>query len=100
MRRHGGPVRGDRRSDAHRSGKVAYDAQVSGDEGYGLGWWVDSERPSYVQGGGAFGAVPWLDLERGYGACLVIESTARAGQRLASRVRPLLEPLIDRRAAD
>lgn len=58
--------------------------------GYGLGWWVGADDPSYVQDGGSFGSVPWLDLEDGYGAYLVIEATSRQGQRLAEQLRPLV----------
>lgn len=64
--------------------------------GYGLGWWVDAEDPDVIEDGGAFGAVPWLDLGRGYGAYLVVESTSRVGRDLAVEVRPQIAAQIDR----
>jgi len=66
--------------------------------GYGLGWWVDTDNPAYVEDGGAFGAVPWLDMDRGYGAYLALEATSRNGRELAGQIRPLVEELVDVRA--
>lgn len=68
---------------------------TTGLEGYGLGWWVDGSNPAYVENAGAFGAVPWLDLDRGYGAYLALESTARRGRTLAAQLRPLVNELVD-----
>ncbi|HLU41518.1 MAG TPA: serine hydrolase [Microthrixaceae bacterium] len=62
--------------------------------GYGLGWWVAADDPSHIQDGGSFGSVPWLDLEDGYGAYLVIEATSPQGQRLAEQLRPLVDELM------
>lgn len=62
--------------------------------GYAMGWWV-GKNPDYLEDAGAFGAVPWLDLGRGYGAYLVIEETASTGRQLASIIQPLLENEID-----
>jgi len=54
----------------------------SPDTGYGMGWWID--RPSgRISDGGAYGSVPWLDLEDGYGAYLVIEADSSTGGELA-----------------
>ncbi|MDH3705348.1 MAG: beta-lactamase family protein [Acidimicrobiia bacterium] len=53
--------------------------------GYGMGWWVDRES-GRISDGGAFGTVPWLDLEDGYGAYLVIEADADTGSRLADQL--------------
>lgn len=86
---------------------AAYDADLSigsGTEGpqsfggYGLGWWVGYEQPDYIEDGGAFGAVPWLDLGRGYGAYVVVERTSRVGRDLARQIRPEIEAQIDRLA--
>lgn len=41
---------------------------------YGLGWFVDGNVRSDP---GAFGAVPWIDLGRGYGGYLVVENIQR-----------------------
>jgi hypothetical protein len=43
-----------------------------------------------IEDGGAFGSVPWLDLDDGYGVYLLVEDRARTGMRLAERVRPLI----------
>jgi len=77
--------------------KPAFNGTASGGQGYGLGWWVSPEDPQRIQDGGSFGSVPWLDLGRGYGAYVVIEDTARAGEQLARKVRPLIETAIDQR---
>ncbi len=42
------------------------------DTGYGMGWWVDRET-GIISDGGAWGTLPWLNLEDGYGAYWVIE---------------------------
>ena len=49
--------------------------------GYGFGWWVDDER---ITDPGAYGSVPWLDLEDGYGAYLVIEADSTTGASFAA----------------
>ena len=64
-------------------------------EGWSLDWWVGADDPDYVEDAGAFGAVPWLDLGRGYGAYLVIESTSQQGRALANKIRPAIEEQID-----
>jgi CubicO group peptidase (beta-lactamase class C family) len=64
--------------------------------GYGLGWWIGAEDEDYIEDGGAFGAVPWIDGDRGYGAYLVIESTNQLGRALAKQIRPDVETEIDR----
>lgn len=63
--------------------------------GYGMGWWVGADDPDYLEDAGAFGAVPWLDLGRGYGAYLVVEATTQQGRELANKIRPLIEAQID-----
>ena len=63
--------------------------------GYGLGWWIDADDAAYVEDAGAFGSVPWLDLDRGYGAYLIVEATAQQGRSLAGELRPLIEQQID-----
>ena len=77
-------MHGDRIADVY--GGDAFDP----DSGYGMGWWVDRET-GYISDGGAYGSVPWLDLEDGYGAFLVIESDSQTGNQLAA----LLQPIID-----
>ena len=41
--------------------------------GYGLGWWVDREHAGVFADPGLYGAFPWLDLNRNYGAFIAIE---------------------------
>jgi CubicO group peptidase (beta-lactamase class C family) len=64
-------------------------------DGYGLGWWIGADDPDYIEDGGAFGAIPWLDLGRGYGAYLIVEATSELGRDLAGELRPLIEEQID-----
>jgi CubicO group peptidase (beta-lactamase class C family) len=82
-----------------------YDAALGGGSGneeggdfggYGLGWWVGSDDEDYIEDGGAFGAVPWIDRGRDYGVYLVIESSSRLGRELAKQLRPDIETQIDR----
>lgn len=63
--------------------------------GYGLGWWVDRDDPANIQDGGAFGAMPVLDLDRGVGFYLVLEDTARRGGELAKQVSPQIAAAVD-----
>jgi CubicO group peptidase (beta-lactamase class C family) len=63
---------------ADRIGDV-YGGSVDGD-GYGLGWWVDRATGRRIDPG-AYGAFPWLDLDSGHGAYLVIEATSGSDRR-------------------
>lgn len=85
---------GVRRMHADRVGPT-HGATASRGQGYGLGWWVSVDRPGLIQDAGAFGAVPWIDLTRGYGAYLVIEDESRTGDRQARLIRPMIERVID-----
>jgi CubicO group peptidase (beta-lactamase class C family) len=68
---------------------------LGGTKGYGLGWLVDHEAGRIIDAG-AYGSVPWLDLEQGYGAYLVVESSIADGDALASM---LYEPVAEAIAA-
>jgi len=59
--------------------------------GYGLGWFVDRSTGRRTDPG-AFGSVPWLDVDAGHGAFLVIEDSSRVGNELA---RELFGPVAD-----
>ncbi len=61
--------------------------------GYGMGWWVDRER-GHVSDGGAYGTVPWLDLDDGYGAFLVIEADSVTGNLLADELYDVVESAV------
>ncbi|MFW6066980.1 MAG: serine hydrolase domain-containing protein [Myxococcota bacterium] len=63
--------------------------------GYGLGWWVDRNNPGVVADAGAYGAVPWLDVERGYGAMIILEDEATQGVNLRLQTQPILEAIFD-----
>ncbi len=81
------------RMHADRIGEV-YDGDAWDPEsGYGMGWWVDRAR-GYVTDGGAYGSVPWLDLEDGYGAFLVIEASSVVGRELAEQLYDLVEEAV------
>ena len=69
------------------------------DEGYGLGWWIDRDDTDRQQDGGAFGAEPWIDLDRGYAAFLVLEATSGQGQALMKEIRPMVDRIMDERAS-
>lgn len=64
-------------------------------DGYGMGWWIDRVHKGVFADPGAYGAFPWLDLPRGYGAFLVIESDAGTGAELWVAVKPLLDEVFD-----
>lgn len=57
--------------------------------GYGFGWWFDRET-GRIDDPGAYGAFPWLDLDAGFGAYLVLENDSNTGAQLASQ---LFEPV-------
>lgn len=74
----------------------AYDGSTGEDfEGYGLGWFVDRDQPGLIEAPGAFGAVAWVDLERGYGAYVSMEAEARFGKVVARQLQPLIAAIID-----
>lgn len=67
--------------------------------GYGLGWFRDRTR-HVVGDAGAYGAMPWLDVDRGYGAMFILEDEAIVGVQMRLALQPLIEALIDARAAE
>ena len=60
----------------------AYGGSAGADTGYAMGWWVDRNN-GRIRDPGAYGAVPWLDLDDGYGAYLVLEADSFTGAELA-----------------
>jgi hypothetical protein len=63
--------------------------------GYGLGWWIDRVNDGVFADPGAYGAFPWLDLSRGYGAFLVLESDTGVGVQLWVAAKPALDEVFD-----
>jgi CubicO group peptidase (beta-lactamase class C family) len=64
-------------------------------EGYGMGWWIDRADSGIFVDEGAWGAVPWLDLDRGYAAFIAIENNFPNGNLTRQRTQPLLEAAFD-----
>jgi CubicO group peptidase (beta-lactamase class C family) len=64
-------------------------------QGYGLGWWIDRTHPGVFADPGLYGAFPWLDLNRGYGAFLAIEATGPTGAALFGASKPALDAAFD-----
>ena len=61
--------------------------------GYGMGWWVDRDS-GRISDGGLYGSVPWLDLEDGYGAFLVVEADSPTGNALADLLYGVVEATV------
>jgi CubicO group peptidase (beta-lactamase class C family) len=74
---------------ADRIGEV-YDGSDNG-SGYGLGWFIDRRTGRHTDPG-AFGSVPWLDVDAAHGAFLVIEGSGGVGSGLAAE---LFDPVAD-----
>ena len=66
---------------ADRVGTV-YGGSAGPGRGYGMGWWVDRED-GFAYSLGAYGAVPTLDLDQGFGYYLVLEANNSTWQALA-----------------
>src|SRR5690606_33257962 len=64
-------------------------------EGYGLGWWIDRDNPNVVASPGLYGAMPWIDIGRGYGAFIAIEASANEREQLWQLARPILDAIFD-----
>ena len=92
----GGQVLSPEALDAMHADRVAaaYGGDTfDADTGYGMGWWVD--RPTgRISDGGAYGSVPWLDLDDGYGAYLVIEADSGTGNELASLLYDIVDDAV------
>jgi len=76
---------------AAESGKKEY--------GYGLAWWFDElaadGTPTQISDAGLFGAIPWIDRQRGYGAFLFVRTRLTTGVRLFATLLPLIRQAID-----
>jgi CubicO group peptidase (beta-lactamase class C family) len=63
--------------------------------GYGFGWWIDRQHPGIAADPGLYGAVPWLDRERHYGAFIALEATSDDGLALWAETKPLVDRVFD-----
>ena len=66
-------------------------------EGYGLGWWIQRDEPGVVADPGLYGAFPWLDVSRGYGALFALEADGNLGAELWVELKPRLDALFEPR---
>jgi CubicO group peptidase (beta-lactamase class C family) len=80
------------RMHADRIGPT-YGADAGPRTGYGMGWWVD-RASGRISDGGAYGSVPWLDLDDGYGAYLVLEADSNTGSELAQELFDIVEQAV------
>lgn len=73
---------------------AAYDGDAYGeDTGYGMGWWVDRDT-GRISDGGAWGALPWLDLDDNYGAYIIVEDDSSTGSELKDRIEDLVHDAV------
>lgn len=69
---------------------AVYDGEAgSADFGYGMGWWINRDT-GRISDGGAWGALPWLDLDDGYGAYIIVEDQSQTGQSLRGEIEELV----------
>jgi CubicO group peptidase (beta-lactamase class C family) len=69
---------------------------------YGMGWWISSDNPGVYDDPGAFGAISFIDVERGIGGYVAIDDYSRddAGAPIAlvrKTIIPLIQAVIDGR---
>jgi CubicO group peptidase (beta-lactamase class C family) len=69
-------------------------------EGYGMGWWIDRDQPRLISDPGIFGATPWIDGPRGYGAMVMVEGSVDLGEVFLARLVPLAAAAVDEAALD
>ncbi len=62
--------------------------------GYGMGWLVD-RASGRISDPGAYGSVPWVDLEDNYGVYLVIEADSDTGLELADALYDIIEQAVN-----
>ena len=79
----------------NRTGRM-YNSSVN----YGMGWWIDTEpagiteSTTRVSSPGIFGAISWLQPEKGFGAYLVIEDKSSTRQAFTKPLFDLIETAV------
>ena len=73
-----------------RLSTIADGSFAGGNVGYGMGWWIERET-GQINDGGAWGTLPWIDLEDDYGAVLVIEATSGIASEFRTEIDDLVE---------
>ena len=63
--------------------------------GYGLGWWIIRDEPGVVVNRGAYGAISWLDLERGYGVMIILEADNTYSIPMMQGTKPVVDSIFD-----
>ncbi len=66
--------------------------------GYGLAWWFDllnvNKQPAQFSIAGAFGAIPWLNREAGYGAFLLVQDDLVESWDVYTGIFPILNSML------
>ena len=63
--------------------------------GYGLGWWISRDEPGVMADPGAYGAIPWIDQERGYGVMIILEAELVHGTSMMQNVKPVVDRIFN-----
>ena len=69
---------------------------------YGMGWWIASDNPGVYDDPGAFGAISFIDIERGIGGYIAIDDYSREDSGapvtlVRQTIIPLIQGIIDDR---
>lgn len=69
---------------------------------YGMGWWISSNNPGVYDDPGAFGAISFIDTERGIGGYIAIDDYSRNDSSapvalVQQTIIPLIQGIIDTR---
>jgi CubicO group peptidase (beta-lactamase class C family) len=72
----------------------AYGGSTPAGGGYGLGWWVDRST-GIITDAGAYGSFPFLDVEAGFGAMLIVEAGGSFGGSFGPQlITPIVEAVV------
>jgi CubicO group peptidase (beta-lactamase class C family) len=72
---------------------AVYGGEARPDTGYGMGWFVERDTGRLIDPG-AYGSVPWLDLDSGHGGFLVIEADTETGLEITEQLYDVVESAI------